>query len=117
LAPRKELEDMVFNGWEQLDALIVWASEVYCAEQLGIHIETLATRIKERYNMSFPEYKKKRQETLRINILKKQYDVAMTGNVTMLIFLGKNYCGQSDNPVSTEDIRAAIKIDTQDAKL
>lgn len=29
---------------------------------------------------------------------KKQFDVAMTGNVPMLIFLGKNLCGQQDSP-------------------
>jgi hypothetical protein len=94
--PRKELEDIQFDGWDQLDALIVWASEVYCAEKLGMNIDTLAARIKERYDMSFSEYKRKRQEPMRINLLKKQYDVAMSGNVSMLIWLGKQYLGQAE---------------------
>ena len=94
--PRIELENIAFDGWNQLDALIVWASEVYCAEKLGINIDTLATRIKEKYGLSFSEYKKKRQEPMRINLLKKQYDVAMSGNVSMLIWLGKQYLKQSD---------------------
>jgi len=46
--------------------------------------------------MGFSEYKNKRKETLRINLLKKQYDVAMAGNVSMLIWLGKNELGQKD---------------------
>lgn len=94
--PRKELEDIQFDGWDQLDALIVWASEIYCAEKLGLNIDTLAARIKERYGLSFSEYKRKRQEPMRINLLKKQYDVAMSGNVSMLIWLGKQYLKQSD---------------------
>jgi hypothetical protein len=94
--PKKDLENIVFDGWDQLDALIVWASEVYCAEKLGINIDTLAARIKERSGLSFSEYKHKKKESLRINLLKKQYDVAMAGNVSMLIWLGKNELNQSD---------------------
>jgi len=94
--PTKDLENIEFNGWDQLDALIVWASQVYCAEKLGISIETLATKIKERTGLSFPEYKHQKKESLRINLLKKQYDVAMAGNVSMLIWLGKNELGQKD---------------------
>lgn len=101
--PTKDLESVTFNGWEQLDALIVWASQVYCAEKLGISIETLATRIKEKYGVSFPEYKHQKKEALRINLLKKQYDVAMAGNVSMLIWLGKNELGQTDKQETTLD--------------
>lgn len=94
--PRIELENMEFDGWDQLDAMIPWASEVYCAEKLGINIDTLASRIKEKHGLSFSEYKTKRQEPMRINLLKKQYDVAMAGNVSMLIWLGKQYLKQKD---------------------
>jgi hypothetical protein len=94
--PRKELEDIKFDGWDQLDALIVWSNEAYCAERLGINIDTLAARIKERTGLSFSEYKAQKKEPMRINLLKKQYDIAMNGNVSMLIWLGKNELGQSD---------------------
>jgi hypothetical protein len=52
---------------------------------------------------------------MRINLLKKQYDVAMAGNVSMLIWLGKNILGQSDKvetktvEVSKEDTKILIK--------
>lgn len=108
--PRKELENIEFNGWDQLDALIVWASEEYCAEKIGINIETLANRIKEKSGLSFPEYKRQKQEPMRINLLKKQYDVAMNGNVAMLIWLGKNHLKQSDK-LETKD---TSKEDTDD---
>lgn len=116
--PTKDLEDIEFNGWDQLDALIVWASQVYCAEKLGISIETLATKIKERTGLSFPEYKHQKKESLRINLLKKQYDVAMAGNVSMLIWLGKNELGQSDKLESKLDTSTIqINIDHVDSTL
>jgi hypothetical protein len=94
--PSKNLEDMEFNGWDQLDALIMWASQEYCCEKLGINHDTLQRKIREKWGIGFTEYKYKRKETMRINLLKKQYDVAMAGNVSMLIWLGKNELGQKD---------------------
>lgn len=111
--PRKELEDIKFDGWDQLDALITWSSEVYIADKLGMNIDTLAARIKERYGLSFSEYKRKKQEPMRINLMKKQYDVAMSGNVTMLIWLGKQYLGQSDK-VQLEDDTDLVTEFTKD---
>lgn len=106
--PKKELEDIKFDGWDQLDALIIWASQEYCCEKLGMNTDTLAARIKENFGMSFPEYKNKRQETIRINLLKKQYEVAMNGNVSMLIWLGKQHLNQKDK--HEETITSEIKV-------
>jgi len=114
--PRKDLEDMEFNGWDQLDALIIWASEEYCAEKLGVSVDTLARRIKEYHDCNFAEYKAKRQEPMRINLLKKQYDVAMAGNVSMLIWLGKQHLNQSDKNQSslTQDKAFEFKVVSTD---
>ena len=114
--PRIELDDMTFNGWDQLDALIIWSNGEYCAEQLGMNYDTLNIKIKERTGLSFPEYKEQKKEKMRVNLRKKQYDVAMAGNVSMLIWLGKNELNQSDK----QDINQAIseiKIDSDDTKL
>ena len=102
--PKKQLEDIVFNGWEQLDALIIWSNQVYCAERLGVNIDTLADRIKERTGLSFSEYKEQKKEAMRVNLRKKQYDMAMNGNVALLIWLGKNELGQSDKTESSVTI-------------
>lgn len=109
--PKKELSDIKFDGWDQLDALIVWASEEYCAEKLGMSVDSLARRLNEK-GFSFAEYKRKRQEPMRINLLKKQYDTAMQGNVTMLIWLGKQYLGQKENhDLSSDSVREVeVKI-------
>lgn len=94
--PRKELSSINLNGWEALEALVLWSNAEYCAEQLRISVDTLDRRLRERYGYGYAEYKNKKREPIRINLLKKQYDVAMSGNVSMLIWLGKNILGQSD---------------------
>lgn len=94
--PRLELEDMEFDGWDQLEALAVWGSAEFCAQKLGLSADSLDRRLKERYGHGFAEYKHKIQEPLRINLMKKQYDVAMSGNTAMLIWLGKQYLKQKD---------------------
>ena len=40
----------------------------------------------------------------KMRLRRKQVEVAMSGNHTMLIWLGKNMLGQSDSPVQEEDI-------------
>jgi hypothetical protein len=114
--PRKELEDMQFDGWDQLDALIIWSNGEYCAEQLGLNYDTLNARIKERTGLSFSDYKEQKKEKLRINLRKKQYDVAMAGNVSMLIWLGKNELGQADR-AETAHIISEIKIDSDETNV
>ena len=109
--PRKEID------WQRLDDIIVWASQEYCAEQLNISIETLATAIKQRYGLSFPEYKNKRREPLKINLLVKQYEVAMRGNVSMLIWLGKQHLGQSDKVEEKSSNAISISISSDDNNL
>jgi hypothetical protein len=94
--PKKDLSEIKFNGWEQLDALIIWADQEYCAEKLGIDRGTLTLRIKEKTGLDFPAYKEQKKEAMRVNLRKKQYEVAMNGNVSMLIWLGKNELGQAD---------------------
>lgn len=98
--PKKEI------NWELLDALAVWASQEYCAEKLGVSVKTLQRNIKEKFGdeSTFDQYRHKRREPMRVNLFKKQYDVAMAGNVSMLIFLGKNYLGQSDKQEIKQEI-------------
>ena len=101
--PRKELDDMEFNGWDQLEVLAVWGSAEFCSQKLGISPDSLDRRLRERFGHGFAEYKQKIQEPLRINLMKKQYDVAMSGNTALLIWLGKQYLKQSDKVHQTTE--------------
>ena len=39
-----------------------------------------------------------------MKLRRKQIEVAMSGNHTMLIWLGKNMLGQSDTPMQDEEV-------------
>jgi hypothetical protein len=65
------------------------------ADWFGIDSNTL------RYNFSVELLKGR--ETLKQSLRRRQIQVAMSGNPTMLIFLGKNLLGQSDSPVNTQE--------------
>jgi hypothetical protein len=69
--------------------------DIEIAEWFGIDPNTL------RYNFSVELLKGR--ETLRQSLRRKQIEVAMTGNPTMLIFLGKNLLGQSDSPLASQE--------------
>lgn len=90
------LDEPLFTGWDQLNQLILWGSLDFCSEQLSVSPSTLGRLIKERYGVNFDEYRHKRREAIRINLSRKQYEVAMGGNTAMLIWLGKQYLGQSE---------------------
>jgi hypothetical protein len=60
------------------------------AAVLGCSVDTLERR--------FAEVIKEGREQGKMSLKRKQYEVAMSGNVSMLIWLGKNTLGQRDTP-------------------
>lgn len=68
------------------------------AEHFGIKDDTL--------RRNFADYLVKGRSELKQRLRQKQLAVAFEGNPTMLIFLGKNYLSQSDQPQYSEDVRA-----------
>ena len=117
--PRIELEEISVDGWKLLDSLIIWSAHFeYIAEQLGISEDTLNKRVKDRYGTTLTEYRNKKKEQIKINIRKAQYDLGVTQkNPTMLIWLGKNECGQSDKQEVSNTQKIEINIDSEDAEL
>ena len=41
---------------------------------------------------------------MRMKLAQKQFELAMDGNVTMLVWLGKQYLGQTDKQEMTSEI-------------
>jgi len=77
---------------EKLAAIGMKNTEI--AEYLEIDDSTLA------YN--FKQQLTKGRHNLRCSLRQAQIQLALSGNATMLIFLGKNLLGQSDNPMDSE---------------
>lgn len=84
---------------------VVFDSDVYKLAAMGCSDKEIATwfDIKDdtlRYN--FAEIIAKGREDMKQSLRKAQIRLALSGNATMLIWLGKNILGQSDNPVNSE---------------
>ena len=58
--------------------------------------DTIERRVKETHGVTFAEHYKTLSGGGKISLRRKQMDVALSGNVSMLIWLGKQYLGQKD---------------------
>ncbi len=54
---------------------------------------------------NYAENLRKGRDKGKMSLRRKQYDVAMKGNVSMLIWLGKNLLDQSDKQEVKEDVQ------------
>lgn len=91
--------------------------------------DTLDDYCKRRFNMTFSAVQDQNRQIFRGRILAKQYELAMDGNVALLIWLGKNYVdqvdtrkieGSEDKPLNLtytpNKIKEAIQIEVNDGK-
>lgn len=65
-------------------------------EVLGVSQSTLQRWVHRTYGKRFEQVKAEKLEGMKLKLMGKQYELAMKGNVPLLIFLGKNLLGQSD---------------------
>ena len=68
------------------------------ANDKKVSYDTVVRRLKEEFgkSMTFEDFKQQKLSSFRYSILAKQIELAQKGNVTMLIWLGKQYLSQSD---------------------
>lgn len=64
------------------------------AEYLDIDDSTL--------NYNFKQYLTKGRHDLKVSLRRAQISLALSGNATLLIWLGKNILGQSDSPLDSD---------------
>lgn len=89
--PRKELD------WAKVDKLCTfWATEVEIAAWFGCSIDVINRRCKELYGKTFAEYSQEKRLAANAPLRKRQRALALEGNPTMLIWLGKQRLGQRD---------------------
>lgn len=73
-------------------------SQIMCTQEEIANILEVSTRTLQR-DAEFCRIYKKGQDTGKMSIKRKQFDVAINkGNTTMLIWLGKQYLGQKEQP-------------------
>jgi hypothetical protein len=83
--------------WDVFDAIMAVGGNLSDAvEIIGLSADTIQRRVKEEKFMTVTDYRNQKMARRRIQLLNKQWETAMSGNVVMQIWLGKQLCGQSD---------------------
>lgn len=87
-------------GLETIEKLAsVFCTDEEIASFMGVTVETL---LNNKNKSSFLEYKKRGLERGKATLRRKQFELAMKGNCTMLIWLGRNYLNQSENNIDDD---------------
>lgn len=111
--------------WDSLEALLgLEASEYYCAtwllkkqgkdidqKSIDAAIKVIQRRIKERFGMSFVQYRDKMLDGRRMKLRELQWKAADKGNPAVLIWLGKQYLGQSEKVEAKQAVTVEAKKD------
>ena len=104
--------------WSKLDAILQYGAKMSdAADIMDVHPDTVAKKIKTKFKMTYPEYRNKKMSKVRVGLAQKQVEVAMSGNVSMLIWLGKQWLGQRDQHDIETKNENKIVIEKQDDKL
>ncbi len=97
--PKKEIDYDILENLMQIQCT---QSEI--CSVFNITDKTLLSKIKEHYgeDMDFMELYKIHSEKGKTSLRRAQYKVALNGNTTMLIWLGKQYLGQKEPDTKQE---------------
>ena len=79
---------------------------------LDIDEGTLTKWCKETYNLGFSDIYKKKSSTGKMSLRRQQFKSAEAGNVTMQIWLGKQYLGQTDKIEQKQEDKLDVLIET-----
>jgi hypothetical protein len=75
--------------------------------------DTIENAVKEHSGMRFSEYFKLKAGKGKASLRRRQFQKALEGNPTMMIWLGKQYLGQTDQAVITARNGDLKDVDTQ----
>src|SRR6476620_3260474 len=89
--PRKELNQQTFEGLCEIQATLEEIAGV-----LRVSEDTVERWCERTYDLGFAECFKKFSAGGKTSLRRQQFALAMKGNATMLIWLGKQYLGQRE---------------------
>lgn len=85
--------------WKQFNKLCaIQCTKAELAEWFNCSEDTISRAVKRKYKMSFADLYKKKSSKGKISLRRYQFELAQR-NVTMAIWLGKQYLGQRDLPL------------------
>jgi hypothetical protein len=90
--------------WPTVDKLChIQCTQEEIAAIIDVSVDTLERASKRQHKVSFAEYMKIKSAGGKMSLRRQQYENAAKGNVTMQIWLGKQYLGQRDNPTPEQE--------------
>jgi hypothetical protein len=100
--------------WDQIDAMLgIDCTGEEVAAVMGVDYDTIAARVKWKHGVSFSDYIKQKRNVGNVSLRRKQWKAAESGNITMLIWLGKNRLGQTDKVDMSHEVgdKTSEKLD------
>lgn len=89
--PRKDFD------WNEVDKLCaIHCTRREIADWFDMSEDTVDRRCQEEHGVSFAAYYEQKKSPGKISLRRKQYQKAMDGDTSMLIWLGKNWLDQTD---------------------
>ena len=107
MAGRKQIE----VNWENINEMLeAGCTGTEVAGHLGISAMTLYRACKRDNKVNFEVYSKQKKESGNTLLRQAQFNQALDGNTTMLVWLGKNRLNQADKQEinSTVDMKAQV---------
>lgn len=89
--PKKEIDWDLFEKLCAIHCTLIEISDI-----LGVSHDTLERACKKRFRKGFAYVSRQKAAKGKMSLRRKQYSMAMDGNVTLLIWLGKQWLGQKD---------------------
>lgn len=90
--------------WEQFDKLcFLQCTRKEIAAFFDVNDDTIEAICQREKNISFSGYYEQKSAGGKISLRRRQYKLADSGNATMLIWLGKQWLGQSDQISIADD--------------
>jgi len=109
--PRKEIDPDVLKN-----LCVIHATQEECAAFMEVSADTINRRlVEEGYEKGFPEFFERHSAGGKVSLRRRQYRKAVEdGDNTMLIWLGKQWLGQSDKHEHTGNFNVTIGGDDAD---
>jgi len=107
--PKKEID---LDALDKLCAIQCTGEEI--SSFFDIDYDTLNRICKDEFNLSFSEYFAQKKGKGKIALRRAQYQSAINGNTSMLIWLGKNWLSQSDKQEVNHTGGTQIKVTVDD---
>jgi len=89
---------LIIIDWPQFERMC----QIHCtleeiAGVFGCSADTIERRVVDEYERTFAEVFKEKSSLGKASLRRKQYELALKGDKTMLVWLGKQVLGQVDN--------------------